>query len=437
MNELLIVAVSALAGGIGIAAAILTYRSCSPPAPTASDAQRQDALERFKLWVDFWKYFLVSFALVLITTLLGNILKERELALQKSKQETELALENAKQTSSSLMAENTNLGNFLSNALADSWQKQYAFASYFSHVTRDDQARTRWQTYADFIKTTQQETPKLEAEKAKADTDLAKLGPSDPKRVELEVKRDEAQSKLDLNKAILQTPIKLSIGGVNLVDGGTLFEAGMTICVDGSPHAYHPTDSNLGLDVLGNAGRPGNWFGILTDKNGNPVIQTNSDPAPGFYVSFTSLEDLSKERNDPLRYVNSEIIPYITVPSKVRAVAGIKMGDFAVVLNTRNQKLQYAIVANTGSNMFVGEGSLALAKAIGVPVIRHPTYVSVDSGIIYKIFPGSTLGWPKTLDEINSEGERLLKAWGGQQRLLSELAGRSTFSQPNKSNLEK
>jgi len=163
MNQFLIVAVSALAGGIGIAAAILTYRGCSPPGPSAPDAQRQDALERFKIWNDFWKYFLVSFALVLITTLLGNILKERELAMQKSKQESDLALEKAKEESTSLIAENTNLGSFLSNALADNWQKQYAFASYFSHVTRDLEARKRWADYADFIKTTQQETSKLEA----------------------------------------------------------------------------------------------------------------------------------------------------------------------------------------------------------------------------------------------------------------------------------
>src|SRR6266487_3614631 len=191
MNQLLIVAVSALAGGIGIAAAILTYRGCSPPGPSAPDAQRQDALERFKIWNDFWKYFLVSFALVLITTLLGNILKERELAMQRSKQESDLALEQAKEESTSLIAENTNLGSFLSNALADNWQKQYAFASYFSHVTRDREARKRWEDYANFIKTTQQETPKLEAEKLKADTALAKLNPSDPKYAELEVKRDQ------------------------------------------------------------------------------------------------------------------------------------------------------------------------------------------------------------------------------------------------------
>jgi hypothetical protein len=107
--------------------------------------------------------------------------------------------------------------------------------------------------------------------------------------------------------------------------------------------------------------------------------------------------------------------------------------SFALVLNTKNQKLQHAIVADVGPRNRIGEGSIALAKAIGVPLGSGTHTVSeggTDGGIIYKIYPGSGTGWPKTLDEINSEGEQLLKAWGGQQRLLSELAGRSDVSQP-------
>jgi hypothetical protein len=155
----------------------------------------------------------VSFALVLITTLLGNILKERELAMQRSKQESDLALERAKEASTSLIAENTNLGSFLKNALEENWQKQYAFASYFSHVTRDQEARQRWKDYAEFITKTHEDTTKLEAETAKAVTALAKLNPSDPKYADLSAKADQAQSQLDFNKAILKGSTVLSIRG--------------------------------------------------------------------------------------------------------------------------------------------------------------------------------------------------------------------------------
>jgi len=147
----------------------------SPPAAEATDAQRQYALDRFKIWNEFWKYFLVSFALVLITTLLGQILKERELDLQKSKQDSDLtlqkskqdadmALEQEKQKSTSLMAENTNLGSFLDKAMVNSADQQFRFGSYFSHLVRDPEARQRWKDYAKFIQETKQATQQLAAE---------------------------------------------------------------------------------------------------------------------------------------------------------------------------------------------------------------------------------------------------------------------------------
>jgi Fungal chitosanase of glycosyl hydrolase group 75 len=423
-NSMLIALLVGLGVGIGLAAALLTYRQCRVN-NAGSDAERQDALERFKVWNDFWKYFLVSFALVLITTLLGNTLKERELALQKAQQENALALENAKQTSASLIAENTNLGSFLDRALVDSWQKQYAFASYFSHLTRDPEAKQRWSDYALFIEKTQQEASTLQAKQINTDIALSKLAPSDPKRADLEAKREEVQSKLDLNKAILQTPISLSIKGINIVDGGTLYQAGLTIDVGGSPHAYHP-DNKSGLDFLQNAGRPGNWWEVVTDdgtSGGNPVVQSDSDPAPGFYIAPTALTDPSKDPKDPRRYVDSETVAYIDVPTQLRTLSGVKPGDFAAVLNTRNQKFCYAIVAGYASSMEIGKGSIALAKALGLSV--NARQESVDGGIIYKAFPGSGSGWPKTNAEINSEAERLFRLWGGQERMLIELKGRT------------
>src|SRR5262252_6322375 len=72
---------------------------------------------------------------------------------------------------------------------------------------------------------------------------------------------------------------------------GFFYKAGLNVDADGSPHAYHP-DGISGLDYLGNAGRPGHWWALVTDDgkpSGNPIIQTANDPAPGFYVSTTSL----------------------------------------------------------------------------------------------------------------------------------------------------
>ena len=93
-------------------------------------------------------------------------------------------------------------------------------------------------------------------------------------------------------------------------DSAFFYQSGMEIDVDGAYHAYHP-DGRSGLDHLGNAGHPGNWWALVTNNGqpyGKPLIQTDTDPAPGFYISTTMLEDTSKDLKDPRRYVNAEAV---------------------------------------------------------------------------------------------------------------------------------
>ena len=47
-------------------------------------------------------------------------------------------------------------------------------------------------------------------------------------------------------------------------DSAFFYEAGMMIDADGAPEAYNP-DNKSGLDYLGNAGTPGNWWALVTD----------------------------------------------------------------------------------------------------------------------------------------------------------------------------
>jgi len=93
------------------------------------------------------------------------------------------------------------------------------------------------------------------------------------------------------------------------------FQAGMMIDADGALRAYHPDDAP-GLDRLDHAGAPGNWWGIVTadgTPSGAALVQRESDPAPGFHVSQTSLEDAEKEVADPQRYVDSAAVPYLAL----------------------------------------------------------------------------------------------------------------------------
>src|SRR5262245_23790627 len=94
------------------------------------------------------------------------------------------------------------------------------------------------------------------------------------------------------------------------------FEAGMTIDADGSPRAYHPDDKR-GLDYLANAGRPGNWWALVCE-NGQPIVQRDTDPAPGFYVSTTAYIRPAYAEADPRRYLDSESVHFVVVPSQLR-----------------------------------------------------------------------------------------------------------------------
>jgi|SRR5579872_21533 len=96
---------------------------------------------------------------------------------------------------------------------------------------------------------------------------------------------------------------------------GFFFISGMTIDADGAPNAYNPDDT--GLDELANAGTSGHWDGIITDKSGNAIIQRESDPFPGYYISCTSLSDETKHFTDPTGYVNASKIPYVVLPKDV------------------------------------------------------------------------------------------------------------------------
>lgn len=190
------------------------------------------------------------------------------------------------------------------------------------------------------------------------------------------------------------------------------FVSGMTIDADGAPNAYNPDDT--GLDELANAGSPGHWNGIVTDRHGKPMVQLESDPFPGDYISCTSLADRSKEFNDPSRYVDSTKIPYVALPEEIAECGGAQLGDFAFVVNLLSGRSSFAIYADIGT---LGEGSVALAKTLGIsPNARHG---GESDGVLYLLFPGSGNLKPRTIGEIETEGEMLLSDLGGIDKISS------------------
>jgi Fungal chitosanase of glycosyl hydrolase group 75 len=185
------------------------------------------------------------------------------------------------------------------------------------------------------------------------------------------------------------------------------YVAGMTIDADGAPNAYHP--DNTGLDDLANAGTPGRWEGLAKDADGEPFIQGPNDPFPGYYVSATALADRSKPVNDPTRYVDASRIPFIVLPGGMARQLGARPGDFAAAFNQRSGKFSFAIFGDVGPYDRIGEGSVALAENLGIR--SDARNGGARRGILYLVFPGSGNGRPRTIEEINAEGQKLVQDW--------------------------
>jgi hypothetical protein len=175
---------------------------------------------------------------------------------------------------------------------------------------------------------------------------------------------------------------------------GVVFWTGKaSICGDGAVRCYHPVSSK-GLDALSNAGRPGQWWGIATANgkpSGRPCVQTLSDPAPGFFVSTTALQDWSKRLCDPHRYVDAATIPYFVMPGG--HTFGAKLGDLGLLVNASTGKHVVAIYADVGPHDDLGEISIAAAAALGIP--SSPRTGGVGGGIVYAVFPGLPSMWPR------------------------------------------
>lgn len=188
--------------------------------------------------------------------------------------------------------------------------------------------------------------------------------------------------------------IRVGITDVSGVDGVVSWESGAAVDGDGSPFCYAPLGSALrGLDALGNAGKPGDWWGLACDDAGEPYIQAHDDPAPGYYISTTALADRGLPDTNPRKYVNSEKVPYVSVPRILLKAMGVKLGDFALV--ERNDKSTGAIVADVGPPNEIGEISIFAAKQLGIP--DSPRNGGVSRGVKYTIFcnTASSPAWPR------------------------------------------
>ena len=164
-----------------------------------------------------------------------------------------------------------------------------------------------------------------------------------------------------------------------LADQSLSYVAGMTVDADGSPRCYGPNDS--GLDATVCAGHPGNWWGILT-VDGEPLIQGPDDPAPGMYVSTTSLQNKDYLATDPRRYLNAELVPFVVIPGILaKQCSGVALGCKVLVQNIKTGDQTLAVCGDIGPSTHLGEVSMKVASIMGV---NNSPRIGGDPRLIYR-----------------------------------------------------
>ena len=208
------------------------------------------------------------------------------------------------------------------------------------------------------------------------------------------------------------------------------FLAKMSTDVDGSPRAYHPKDKS----EPDNAGRAFDWLTSvkLSDLHGIQG-QDAVGPAPGFYVSGTSLknENVANEK-DASRYVDASTVPFIVLPSDTfpaPPATPLQLGCLAFVVDRVTGRSSGAIFADVGHA--VGEASLALSMRLGHRPFYSKIYPKVvgfdeeefDERFFYLVFPDQVINPPWPEDAIQTQAKALFETWGGEAQLRALYPG--------------
>ncbi len=138
-------------------------------------------------------------------------------------------------------------------------------------------------------------------------------------------------------------------------------------------------------------------------------LDTDGKEDPGIKYEPTHQKQTSIDSGG--KVVSSNITPYFVLPGSWGKDNGIKLGDVAAVIY--KDKIEFAVFADTGPAKKIGEGSIALHRALGFERVRQDGRI-IDAGIpanvITIIFPGSGNGTPQTPEAIRAIGRKLFDA---------------------------
>jgi Fungal chitosanase of glycosyl hydrolase group 75 len=138
------------------------------------------------------------------------------------------------------------------------------------------------------------------------------------------------------------------------------------------------------------------------DCDGQRTTQCNEDTDCCFQ------DDTAFHQSDG-KPLNSAALPYVVVPSPSSTwdyrKFGIKGGGAVAIIY--NNKVEYAVVGDTGPTSIIGEASYKSAKDLGIN--PDPSNGGTDSGVTYILFKNSTVSPIESHSKAVSVGQGLAR----------------------------
>ncbi|MFG2887241.1 glycoside hydrolase family 75 protein [Streptomyces sp. NPDC048297] len=138
------------------------------------------------------------------------------------------------------------------------------------------------------------------------------------------------------------------------------------------------------------------------DCDGRPSARCNHRADP-FFSSTTAY------RQSGGRYLNAATLPYIVIPAPSgiwdHRDQGIRGGSVAAVIY--RDRVQYAVVGDTGAKDVIGEASYATARNLGIH--PDPQGGGASSGVTYIVFKNTRISPIENHRAAVSTGERLAR----------------------------
>ncbi|MFI1027013.1 glycoside hydrolase family 75 protein [Streptomyces sp. NPDC020951] len=181
--------------------------------------------------------------------------------------------------------------------------------------------------------------------------------------------------------------------------------AKVTSCSQISNGKYKTDDeTSASIPVCGKNGAVFWKADMDIDCDGQRTAKCSEDTDPWYQ------DDTAFHQSDgkPLR---ADSLPYVVVPSSSSlwnyGSAGIKGGGVVAVIY--QNKVEYAVVGDTGPTKIIGEASYATAKALGID--PDPENGGTDSGVTYILFKNSKVSPIENHSAAVNLGDELAQAF--------------------------